>query len=81
MTTDFFGSEIMNLLFFFILSGKSVSGCLLHGVCMGRSGTSTFEGFAVFGQFCYVSGFGDLADPMVPTLRGVTWDVVTAHAY
>ena len=36
-----FGSKIMNLLVFFsILSRKSVSGSRLHGCCMGQSGTS-----------------------------------------
>ena len=31
--------------------------------------------------FCYVGGFGDLGDPVVPTLRGVSGDVVTLYAY
>ena len=75
-TTPFFGSKIMNLLFFSILSRKSVSGSRLHGVCMGRSGTSTNAVYALFNHFCYVGGFGDLGDPVVPTLRGVSQDVV-----
>ena len=29
----------------------------------------------------YVGGFGDLGDPVVPTLRGVSGDVVTVYAY
>ena len=43
---------------------------------MGRSGTSAYAVYALFGLFCYVGGFGDLSDPVVPTLRGV----VTVYA-
>ena len=43
MTPPFFGSKIRNLLVFSILSRKSVSGSQLHGVCMGRSGTSALQ--------------------------------------
>ena len=68
MTPSFFGSKIMNLLVFFILSRKSVSGSRLHGVCMGRSGTSASALYALFSHFCYVGGFGDLSDPVLPTL-------------
>ena len=68
----FFGPKIMHLLFFLILSRKSVFGSRLHGVCMGRSGTSTDAVYALFSHFCYVCGFGDLGDPVVPTLRGVS---------
>ena len=47
----------MNLLVFFpILSQKSVSGSRLHGVCMGRSGTSAVAVYALFSHFCYVGG-------------------------
>ena len=28
-----------------------------------------------------IGGFGDLSDPVVPTLRGVSGDVVTIYAY
>ena len=34
-----------------------------------------------FQLFCYVGGFGDLGDPVVPTLRVVSGDVVTVYAY
>ena len=47
---------------------------------MGRSGTSAYAAYALFGLFCYVGGFGDLSDPVVPTLRGVSGDVVTVYA-
>ena len=33
-----------------------------------------------FQPFWYVGGFGDLGDPVVPTLRGVSGDVVTVSA-
>ena len=32
-------------------------------------------------HFCYVGGFGNLGDPVVPTLRGVSGDVVRVYAY
>ena len=46
-----FGSKIMNLLVFSILSRKSVSGSQLHGVCMGWSGTSACAVYALFSHF------------------------------
>ena len=48
---------------------------------MGRSGTSASAVYVLSKRFCYVGGFGDLADPVVPTLRGVSGDVVTVYAY
>ena len=48
---------------------------------MGRSGTSAFPVMHFFSHFCYVGGFGDLGDPVVSTLRGVSGDVVTVYAY
>ena len=48
---------------------------------MRRSGTSANAVSALFSHFCYVGGFGDLNDPVVPTLRGVSGDVVTVCAY
>ena len=33
-----------------------------------------------FQPFCYVDSFGDLGDPMLPPLRGVSGDVVTIYA-
>ena len=81
MTPPFFGSKIMNLLVFSILSRKSVSGFQLHRVCMGRSGTSAYAVYALFSHFCYVGGFGDLGDPVVSTLRGANGNVVTIYGY
>ena len=77
----FFGSKIINLLIFFDFEPKTVSESRLHGVCMGRCGTSADAVYALFSYFCYVGGFGDLGDPVVPTLRGVSGDVVTVYAY
>ena len=67
--------------FFSILSRKSHSGSRLHGVCMGRRGTSVGAVYAYSSHFCNVGGFGDLSDPVVPTLRGVSGDVVIVYAY
>ena len=48
---------------------------------MGQSGTSADAVYALLSLFCYVGGFGNLAHPVVPTLRGVSRDVVTVYAY
>ena len=48
---------------------------------MGRSGTSAHAVYALFGHFCYVGGFGDLGDPVVPTLRVASGDIVTVYGY
>ena len=37
--------------------------------------------YAFCGHFWFVGGFGDLGDPVVPTLRGVSGDAVTVYAY
>ena len=42
---------------------------------------SAYAVYALFGHFWYVGGFGDLGDPVVSTLRGVSGDVVTIYAY
>ena len=39
---------------------------------MGRSGTSAFAVHALFSHLCYVGGFGNLGEPVVPTLRGAS---------
>ena len=70
MTPRLFGAKVMRFLVFVILTINRVSGSQLHGVCMGRSGTSAHAG-----------GFGNLGDPVVPTVRGVSGDVVTTYAY
>ena len=79
-TPPFLGSKIMNLLGFFILSRKSVFGSQLHRVCVERSGTGANAVYAVFSRCCYVGVFGDRNDPVVPTLRCESGDVVTAYA-
>ena len=67
--------------FFSILSQKSVSTSRLHAVCMGRSGTSAYGVYALFSHFCYVGGFGDLGDPVLPTVRGAIGHFLTIYAY
>ena len=76
-----FGLKSMNLLVLFDFDLKSVVGSQLGGACMGRSGTSVDAVYAVVGLFCYVSSFGDFGDPVLPTLRRVSGDVVTVCAY
>ena len=75
------GSKIMNLLVFFIFSPKSVSGSQLHGVCMGQGAKSAHVVHALFSHYCYVGGVGDVGDPVLPTLRDVSGDIVTIYAY
>ena len=81
MTPPFFASKIMNLLVVFNFEPKNVSGSQLHRVCMGRRGTSADAVYAVFSHFWYVGSFGDLGDPVVRTLRGVSGDVVIVYAF
>ena len=44
---------------------------------MGRADAA----HALLSHLCYVGGFGNLGEPVVPTLRGVSGDVVTVYAY
>ena len=82
MTPPFFWVENHeSFRFFSISSRKSVSGSRLHRVCMGRSGTSAHVVYPLFSHFCNVGCFGDLGDTVVPTLRGVSGDIVTVYAY
>ena len=37
--------------------------------------------YAFFSHFCYVGGFCDLGDPVLPTLRGASRAVLTVYAY
>ena len=66
----FFGSKIRNLLVFFDFKPKK---CFRVPTPWGLYGAEC--------HFCYVGGFGDLGDPVVPTLRGVSADVVIVYAY
>ena len=81
MTPTSFGSKIMNLWVFLTLSRKGVFRSRLQGVYIGWSGTSANAVYALFSHFCYVGGLGDLSDPMVPIVRGVSRDVVKVYAY
>ena len=46
--------------FFSIWSRKSISGSRLHGVCMGRSGTSAYAVYVVVSRRAKMGGGGDL---------------------
>ena len=48
---------------------------------VGRALMQFYAVHALSSHFCYVGGFGDLGDPVVPTLRGVSGDVVTVYAF
>ena len=81
MTPPFFGLKIMNLLVFFDFEPKK---CFRVPTLWGLYGAKWDERFAVyalFSHFWYVGGFGNLGDPVVPTLRGVSRDVVTVYTY
>ena len=51
------------------------------GFLWGGVGRALMQFMRFFSHFCYVGGFGDLGDPVVPTLRGVSGDIVTVYAY
>ena len=74
-------SEIMNLLGFFGFEPQKCFWVPTPWVCMGRSATSVHAVYALFSHFCFVGGFGDLGDPVLPTLRGASGDVVTVYTY
>ena len=81
MTPFFWVENRESFGFFFYFEPKK---CFrLHAVCMGRrwDERSCRLVSALFSHFCYVGGFGELGDPVVPTLRGVSGDVVTVYAY
>ena len=50
------------------------------GFVWGGVGRALTQFMHFFSHFCYVGGFGDLGDPVVSTLRGVSGDVVTVSA-
>ena len=50
------------------------------GFVWGGVGRALMLFMHFFSHFCYVGGFGDLGDPVVSTLRGVSGDVVTVSA-
>ena len=51
------------------------------GFVWGGVGRALLQFMHFFSHFRYVGGFGDLGDPVVPTLRGASGDVVTVYAY
>ena len=66
---------------FLIFSRKSVSASRLHGVCMGRNGKHAQAVFAGFTHICCVGSFCDLGIPVLPTLNGVSADVLLVEGY
>ena len=81
MTPPFFGSKIMNLLVFSDFEPKK---CFRVPTLWGLYGVEWDErlcSLCTFSHFCYVGGFGDLGDPVVPTPRGASGDVVTVYGY
>ena len=78
MTPHFFGLKTMNLLVFFDCEGRE---CVPtpYGLCRARWDEWDAV-YASFSRFCYAGVFGDLGDPVVPTLSGASGDVVTAYA-
>ena len=81
MTPFFWVENYESFGFFFDIEPKFFFGSRLHGVCMGRSGTSVGAVYALFSHFWFFGGFGNLGDPVVPTLRGVSGDVVIVYAF
>ena len=81
MTPPFFGSKIMNLLVLFDFEPKKCFRVPTPWGLYGWSRTSAHAIYALSIHFWYVGGFGDLGDPVVPTLRGVSANVVTIYAY
>ena len=72
----------MNLLVFFDFEPKKVfPGSDSMGFVWGGVGRALMQFMHFFSHFCYVGGFGNLRDPVLPTPRGVSGDVVTVYAY
>ena len=80
MTPLFLGSKIMNLLVFFDFEPKKCFRVRTPWGLYGAEWDESFAVYALFSHFWYVGGFGDLGEPVVPTLRGVSGDVVTVYA-
>ena len=71
----FFWSKIMKLFSSDFEPKRCFSGPM--GLfCVERSGTSVDASYSLFSLFCYIGGFGDLGEPVVPTLRNASRDVV-----
>ena len=78
----FFWSKIMNLLAFFGFEPKKVfPGPDSMGFVWGGVGRALMQFMHFSAFFCYVGGFGNLGDLVLPTPRGVSGDVVTVYAY
>ena len=51
------------------------------GFVWGGVGRALVQFMQFSAILCYVGSFGDLGDPVVPTPRGVSGDIVTAYGY
>ena len=79
MIPPFLGSTIRN--FFLGFAPQKCSRVPTPWGLYGAEWDKRYAVYAVFSHFCYVDGFGHLGDPVVPTLRDVSGDVVTVYAY
>ena len=77
----FFGSKIMNLLVFFHFEPKKCFRVPTQWGLYGAEWDERLCSLCTFRPFLLCWRFGDLGDPVVPTLRGVSGDVVTVYAY
>ena len=75
-----FGSKILNLLVSFDFEAKKCFRVPTPWGLYGAEWDGPCAGYAPFSHFCDVGSFDDLPDPELPTLRGVTGDVVTIYA-
>ena len=80
----FFGGRKSRIFWFFFFDFEPKK-CFRVPTLWGLYGVEWDERCMPFMHFfshCwYVGGFGDLGDPVVPTLRGASGDVVTLYAY
>ena len=82
MTPPFLGVENHESFgFFFDFEPKKCFRVPTPWGLYGAKWDERFGSLCTFQPFCNVGGFGDLDDPVVPTLRGVSGDVVTAYAF
>ena len=81
MTPPFWGVENHESFVFFDFEPKK---CFRVPTPWGLYGVEWDERcavYALFSCFRYIGDFGGLGDPVLPTLRGVSGEVVTVYAY
>ena len=67
--------------FGFFLIQKTFSSSRLHGVCMGRSGTTFDAVSALFSHFCNIGCFGDLGDLVIGGCKWACCNSLCVLAY